>query len=95
MYRGLGSSELPVSKLVFQLDVSEIKRKFLRSQHKTLISVSICFSSFFKWLGSVEVVATMCPGNIHTALKRQAPLRLLIPRKQPKSDSKTKFEDAM
>ncbi len=36
---------------------------------------------------------TMCPGNVHTALKRQA--RLLIPRQQTKSDSQTKIEDAM
>jgi hypothetical protein len=37
----------------------------------------------------------MCPGNVLTALKRQAPLRLRIPLKQTKSDSKTKIEDPM
>jgi hypothetical protein len=36
-----------------------------------------------------------CGGNVHTALKRQAPLRLLIPRQQTKADSNTKIEDAM
>jgi hypothetical protein len=35
VYRGVGSSELPVRKLVL-LDISEIKRKSLRSQDKTL-----------------------------------------------------------
>ena len=38
----------------------------------------------------MEVVATICPGNVHTALKRQAPLRLLIPLIQTNSDSKPK-----
>jgi hypothetical protein len=36
VYPGFGSSELPVRKLVLQLDVSEIKRKLLRSQDTTL-----------------------------------------------------------
>jgi hypothetical protein len=50
---------------------------------RRFISVSIysSCSSFFKRLASL-VVATMSPGNVHTALKRQAPLRLLIHWKQ-------------
>ena len=36
-----------------------------------------------------------CGGNVHTALKRHAPLHLLIPRQQTKADSNTKIEDAM
>ena len=38
----------------------------------------MCWSSFCKRIGSVEVVATIFPGNVHTALKRQAAFRLLI-----------------
>ncbi len=36
LYGDFGSSELPVRKFVLQLDVSEVKWKFLRSQDKTL-----------------------------------------------------------
>jgi hypothetical protein len=72
MYGVFGSSKLPVRKFVLQLDVSEEKRKFLRLQHKTFLSFSVYCSSFFKQLGSVEVVASMCPGNVHTALRHNS-----------------------
>ncbi len=53
------------------------------------------FDPIFKRLGSVGVVATMSPGNVHTALKHQAPFRLLIPLEHSESDSKTETRDPM
>jgi hypothetical protein len=38
-------------------------------------------------LGSVQVVAMQCGGNVQTALKRQAPFLLLIAAIQTNSDS--------
>ena len=35
-YGGFGSSELPIRKFVFELNVSEVKRKNLPFHHKTL-----------------------------------------------------------
>ncbi len=78
--------------------LSEIKRKSLRPMHKTLnfvFQISIGCSSFFKSVRLVDVVATICLGYVHTALKHQAPLHLLLPLMQTKSNSKPKIEDPM
>ena len=45
---------------------------------RLFILISISWSSLCRTIGSVEAVAATCPGNVHTALKRHAPLRLLI-----------------
>ena len=55
---------------------------------RRFISVSICRNSFCKRTGSVELVATICPGNVQTALKSQAPLRFPIQLVQTNSESK-------
>jgi hypothetical protein len=80
-----------VRMLVLQLGVSDIHRKPLGLQYKTLHFDSICRTSFGKRIGSVEALSTIFPGIVHTALKRQAPLRLLIQRVQTNSVSKPKL----
>ena len=69
---------------------TSVERMKSASSTRLLNSVSNCCSSCCKRHGSVEVVATICPGKVHTALKRQAVLRLPIPFFQTKSDSKPK-----
>ena len=55
-------------------------------------SISNSCSSRCKRAGSVEVVATICPGHVHTALNLQVPLRLPIPQIQTNPESKLKIE---
>ena len=57
---------------------------------RRFISVSICRSSFCKRIGSVELVATICPGKVQTALKPQALLRFPIQLVKTNSESKPK-----
>jgi hypothetical protein len=63
VYRGFGSSERPVRKLVLQLDVSEIKRRSLCSQEKTLHFGFPQFIFFAAWIcgGSRNYVSWKCP----------------------------------
>jgi hypothetical protein len=67
-----------VMRSAHHMDVSEEKRKSLRPQHEILyfsFKFLICYRSYFKRYGSVEVVAAVCLGNVHSALKCQAPLK--------------------
>ena len=81
-----------------QSEILYLNSMFLRWSGKRCLSVTRRFnsvsnscSSRCKRAGSVDLVATICPGHVHTALNLQAPLRsLMIPRIQTNAESKPK-----